>query len=848
MSLFQLSVPIFFSKSFFCKLLQELALVALQNQQKTAFYQKKIFTAIWGFLDKFQFLVILYVIDKIKIFCFRFQVSGYSKSKINFNFNYQFTKNQKSRIKKILKSNTYIIKTKYLIPNLPFLILILFSINSFSQDAPRKKIGLVLSGGGAKGLAHIGVLKVLEEQGIKIDFIGGTSMGAVVGGLYAAGYNAFQIDSLFHKTDFDKLMSDYIPRTSKNFYEKRNDEQYAIALPFSNLKLSIPTSFSKGVYMYSLLNKLTYKFRHTTDFNQLQTPFLCIATNIETGEQVLLNKGYLAQAIMASATFPTLFSPIEVDGKMLMDGGVANNYPIVELKNLGADIIIGVDVQDDLKKRENLKDATRILVQIANLQMIEKMKKKKALTDIYIKPDVSKYSVISFKEGDSISSAGAIAAQKVVALLKPLGTGYKKPKFVVSKTPDTIKIDYISINELKNYTRSYVIGKLQFDQGDKITYEKLKNGIDNLNATQNFASINYVVKINDGKELLQIDLLENNIKTFLKAGLHYDGLYKSGLLVNLTKKSLLFKNDVVSLDVILGDNFRYNVDYYIDNGFYWSFGLKSRFNQFDLTIDNQNGSNILGGIVSNAINVNFSDFSNMAYVQTIFRQKFIIGAGLEQKNIGIKTFVLQSVLPSQSRSDYLNFFSYLKYDSFDSFYFPTKGWNLSCEIQSYVLGSQPNQPTKDFVPYNLFKADFGHAQKFLKKATILFQADGGFTTGSQTVGFFDFLLGGYGFNKINNFKNFYGYDFLSISGDSYLKVSTTFDIEFYKKNHFNFTANYANIGNKLFDGNDWLKSPRHSGYALGYGLESLIGPIEIKYSWSPELQKGYTWFAVGFWF
>ena len=185
----------------------------------------------------------------------------------------------------------------YLLP----ITLYLLPITFFAQDSiPRKpKIGLVLSGGGAKGLAHIGVLKVIEEAGIKIDYIGGTSMGAVIGGLYASGYNAAQIDSIFQSTNFDELINDFIPRSSKNFYEKRNDELYALVLPFNNLKIGIPEALSKGMYNFNLLSRITRNVRHVRDFNQLPTPFLCIGTNIETGKQVLLNKGNLAQAMLS---------------------------------------------------------------------------------------------------------------------------------------------------------------------------------------------------------------------------------------------------------------------------------------------------------------------------------------------------------------------------------------------------------------------------------------------------------------------------------------------------------------------------------------------------------------------
>ena len=147
-------------------------------------------------------------------------------------------------------------------------------------NPPGPKIGLVLSGGGAKGLAHIGVLKVIDSLGIKIDYIGGTSMGAIIGGLYASGYNAKQLDSIFTTLDADALIQDYVPRGSKSFFEKRNDELYAITLPFKKLKLETPNALSKGMYNYNLLSKLTFHVRHLRDFNRLPIPFFCMATDI----------------------------------------------------------------------------------------------------------------------------------------------------------------------------------------------------------------------------------------------------------------------------------------------------------------------------------------------------------------------------------------------------------------------------------------------------------------------------------------------------------------------------------------------------------------------------------------
>lgn len=731
------------------------------------------------------------------------------------------------------------------------ILLALTSQNSFSQEkiietTKRPKIGLVLSGGGAKGFAHIGVLKVLEQAGIKIDYIGGTSMGAIIGGLYATGYNATQIDSIFRETNFDELINDYIPRASKNFYGKRNDELYAIVLPFSNFKIGIPEALSKGMYNYNLLTSLTRNVRHVRDFNKLPTPFLCIGTDIETGEEVLLNKGNLAQAMIASAAFPSLFSPVEVDGRLLVDGGVANNYPIEEVRNLGADIIIGVDVQDDLQTRKNLKNATRILVQITNLQSIEKMKEKIVDTDIYIKPDIRDFGVISFDRGSEIVRRGEDATFSVYEKIKALvdeQNFYKKPKLEISS--DTLEIKKINNTKLDNYTKEYITSKLRFKPGSTICYEDLRKGINNINATQNFSAISYSLEPNDGKDDLNLVLKENATQTYLKLGLHYDGLYKSAVLLNLTRKKTFLKNDNISLDIILGDNFRYDFNYYVENGFNISFGFNSRLSQFNRNVTESINSQSEESPDINLINVDFMDITNQAYFQTIFVQKFLMGGGLEHKFLKIKSPTIGNANPTIDRSNYLSVFGYLKYDSFDNKSFPRSGWYLSGDVQTYLASSDY---THEFHPFSTAKAEVGIVRTVFNKATVKFQADAGLAFGNESVPFFDYILGGYGYNKINNFNYFYGYDFLSIAGDSYIKAAITFDYEILKKNHVNFSANYANLGDDLFSTVDWIGMPKYSGYAVGYGLETIIGPIEVKYSLSPELPKGYTWFRVGFLF
>ncbi|MBP6073442.1 MAG: patatin-like phospholipase family protein [Flavobacterium sp.] len=723
--------------------------------------------------------------------------------------------------------------------------LLLFFQMSFGQEASRPKVGLVLSGGGAKGLAHIGVLKTLDSLNIKVDYIAGTSMGAVVGGLYAAGYSANQLDSIFAALDVNALLQDYTPRESKSFYEKRNDEIYALTLPFINFKLGLPSGLSKGLYNYNLISRLTKHVSHEREFNKLPIPFLCVATDLETGEQVVLEKGILAEAIIASGAIPTLYNPIEINERILIDGGVVNNYPVEELKSRGMDFIIGVDVQEGLKNRLQLKEVTTVLSQINNFSMIEKMDEKRKLTNIYINPDIKGYSAVSFDKGIEIIKKGNERANAFSASLMALR--YDQNRYIKPIKNDSITLVDISSNKLENYTKAYILGKLKIKKNTTITHHQLEKGISNLNATQNFSAITYSFEKMDKGERLVLHLKENTTNTFLKFGLHYDDLFKSGVLVNYTHKKIITKNDVVALDVVLGDNFRYNFDYYIDNGFYWSFGVNSKLNAFNRNIstDFENGV-VFTDLGINSINIDFTELTNQAYLQTLFAQKFSLGAGVEFKLLKIQSQTLQNTTPVFDNSNYLSAFGYLKFDSFNQKYFPSKGWALAGELKSYLYSSDY---TQQFKPFSIAKTEGAIVFEPLKKCTVKSQTEIGFAIGRRSISFFDFVLGGYGFVPTNNFKPFFGYDFLSVAGDSYVKQTFTIDYEFYKKHHLNLAGNFATIGNRIFEHTSgWFESPKHSGYALGYGMESIVGPLEIKHSWSPETGNHFTWFSIGFWF
>ena len=732
-------------------------------------------------------------------------------------------------------------------------ILLFFSIfAAFAQeqdsiiknDSIKKdlKVGLVLSGGGAKGFAHVGVLKILEEAGVRVDYIGGTSMGAIIGAMYASGYSAVEIDSLIRTLDFDKIMLDDIPRKSKPFYEKENGEKYALTFPVKNGKIGIPKALSKGQNVLNLTTKVLQHVDTIKDFNKLPIPFFCIATDLETGEQVKLDKGFLPKAIQASGAFPSLLDPVEIDGRLLTDGGVVDNYPVNEVLAMGADIVIGVDLKGDFEKRENLNSAVQIINQIISFQMYKNHDKLIEKTNLYIHPDIEGYEVTSFDKLKELVTIGEDAAKlKFNELVKIANMQTKKRKpFHIKPKPEEFIIKNIEIEGNKDYNRTYIKGKMKIEPGKKIGYSDLIDGINNLSATGNFTNIQYEVNT---ESIVKLKLKQNDISTYVKLAAHYDNLYKTSILTNITSKHLLAKNDVFSADLILGDNFRYNLDYFIDNGSYWSFGIKSRYNTFNFeTSLHTNGLNV------NQIDLNYNDFTNQLYFQTVFNRKVALGLGLEHKNINTYTKTLITSANNGKtyfdKSDYFNAISYLTFDTYDKKYFQKEGAFLNVDFRWYLLSTDYNN---NFNSFSQLKGKVGYAHTFFNKLTTHITSEAGITIGSNNNFVLDYHLGGYGENYINNFMPFYGYEFAGLSGVSFLKSSLTMRYEVLKNHYLMTTFNAARTDQDLFNQGRIFENTK-VGYGLGYGFDSFLGPIELNYTHSPDINKSFWYFNLGYWF
>lgn len=724
------------------------------------------------------------------------------------------------------------------------LVGVTFTING-QQKQP--KVGLILSGGGAKGFAHIGVLKAIDEAGLQIDYIGGTSMGAVIGGLYAAGYSGKQLEEIVQKTDFVSLLGDITPRNSIPFFEKTYGENHSLSLTFNKGEIGFPKGVSKGQRILNYLTELLDNTEGITDFSKLPIPFFCIATDVETGKEIVFEQGSLPLAIRASASFPTLLTPVEIDNKLLIDGGVANNFPVDIMKSKEVDILIGVDVEGKLYKKDKLASVVTILNQIINYQMYEKSDIKKQLLDIYIHPKVYSYNVFDFKNKDSLISKGASIGQQYAPVFKEIAARQHKKAIRKKMVLDhkKRKVEAIAISGIKDYTRAYVLGKLNIKEGDSLSRKELSSKINQLLMTKNYDRIEYnFEEINADTHRLNLQLIESKEDTKIKLGVHYDFLYKSSLLVNLTKKNLFLKNDLFSMDAILGDHIRYHLNYFIDNGFYFSYGFRSKYQHFEA---NSAFNPIVSSFPSlSKVSLQYSELANEVFVQTTFNRKFAIALGLAHKNLFISspTIRVNEKKYVFDNTHYFSTFGYMKLDTYDDANFPTSGLFVDLNFNWYLSAKGTNS---SFSPFTQTKGTIGFATSISRGLTLQITNEAGFTLSQATNEVFDFSLGNYNKNYANNFISFYGYEFAALSDKSFVKTEATFRQKLKQQQYLSLTANYARVADNVFKDIGIFDNIK-SGYAVGYSLNTLLGPIEIKYTWSPDNNQQYWLFNLGYWF
>jgi NTE family protein len=366
----------------------------------------------------------------------------------------------------------------------------------------RPRICLVLSGGGARGMAHIGVLKVLEDLKIPIDCIAGTSMGAIVGGLYASGMTAAQIDSTMRSVDWQEAFRDAPPRRDLAFRRKQDDRNFLVKLPLGlkHGKVLLPKGFIQGQKLQETLRQLTLPFSNTTDFDLLPTPFRAVATDLETGNAVLMDKGDLAIAMRASMSAPGVFAPVELNGRLLVDGGLAENLPINVARAMHADILIVSDVSFPLQPRAALDSALSISNQMLAILVRKDSDRQRATLgpqDILIEPNLGSATATDFTAPSYVIGRGEDAARNAVTQLSAYGVGDAAYRNYLARRatrePGFPPIRFVRVDEQSKRYEKTILAEMQPLVGKPLDLDEVGKRITELYGLGNFETLDYTL-------------------------------------------------------------------------------------------------------------------------------------------------------------------------------------------------------------------------------------------------------------------------------------------------------------------------------------------------------------------
>jgi len=724
-----------------------------------------------------------------------------------------------------------------------FFLILLGGVGIRAQsDAGRPKIGLVLSGGGAKGLAHIGVLKVLEEEGIVPDYITGTSMGSIIGGLYASGYSAHELDSIVKNVSWGRLLSDALPLSSVSPHEKEDYNRYQAEFTITKNGLEIPSGLIKGQQISALFSNLTWHVADINDFDQLPIPFRCVAADLKSGREYIFSKGDLATAMRASMSIPTVFSPVKIDTLLLVDGGILNNFPVRLCKQMGADIIIGVNVGfQDGQEEDELKTFPEILMASATLAGNISTRRAIRHTDLLISPDLENYNTGSFFDAPRIIELGELAAKAKTDQLRRLADSIKwmpiQPRVDKDKNREII-ISQISINGLRNINQQFLLGHIGIQPGDTITPKMMDKGLKNAMGTRYFENITYRIEPLNSGYLLTLNL-EESPQAKAKFSLHYDNEYKAGIMSNLTIRNLFGHTSRTSFTADISETPEFTVSQI-------NFMGEKQITAAKTELEYE--SNNLPVYLDDG-----SKYGTFNHRYSAARLGFMTALGTRWQMDAYVKFAKSTLQNKTGFSDIFyagverfgnNFLSSnfdFIYSSIDSRYFPVRGseiklsYKFNIDVQQLYKGSSQGEEMVSAItesPHQNYFTLGGHLRKFFpinRELTVGIRTSGQIISRTPPLLGLSFI-GGLPFNNRSNEVHFIGYSFREKIAENFALGEINLRYNIVKLVHVNATGSILISELNLPEVIEPIgldKTEQVLGYGLMIAYNSFLGPLQL---------------------
>jgi NTE family protein len=732
-----------------------------------------------------------------------------------------------------------------------YILLLFYTSNLFAQQPA---VGLTLSGGGAKGVANIGILKAIDSAQLPISYVTGTSMGAVIGSLYAIGYSADTIEKIARQTNWDQLLSNSISLRSSSMQEKDDYGKYAIELPWVNNSLRLPSGVIESEELWLKLNELFFPAYQIKNFKQFPKAFECIATNISTGDGVVLDSGEIVYAVRSSMAMPSVFTAVDYQGKKLVDGGVVRNFPVIDAQKMGAINSMGSNVSGGLLPQEKINKIIQVLLQIAFFRNDEDAIKEKALCNIYIPQHLEEYNMGSFGSANEISDSGNVRGEMYYPKFKHIADSLRSifgplhfEKQALPKI-SSVKITAFTIHGLHQTDASFFLKRMQFSLNQWYSANDLSEHIRKALGTRYYNNIVYsLLPITYTTEQIIFDVEENPL-TFAKLGINYNQFTSISLITNLTSRNFLTPYSKSQITVNKGENMRLRGEHIQNFGKHKAFSGTATAQIESLSINSYNNFSKQGLFKQNYflgdLNVRYSPIRELS-----------VGTAIRFENLYYKPQI-SAAFEARGGISYFNPYLFIKANSLTNSIYPKNGSKTDIELGAvinqtpnvdyYINGSEVQNLDSIGIQYKNYYRAFINAEKYIpitKKKTLFTQFQGGFNWRNAGDLINAFNVGGLT-NVYKNQITFAGLAEGTVVTNSIAAMQVGLRYQIFNNGYIIPRANVAFYD--FINGNFMPEKAKFlSGYAISFGYNFVLDPLEISVMYSDQSKMLLPYINLG---
>lgn len=746
----------------------------------------------------------------------------------------------------------------------------------------RPTVALVLSGGGAKGAAHVGTLRLLEDLDIPVDMVLGTSMGGLVGGLYALGYDSKYLDSLLTSVDWNVILSDRVPQNYISYATKKYREKYALAIPFhysqdvfnamvgidpdslktrrrktaaeldmpiNTLSRSLPAGYINGLNVNKIFSSMSAGYQDSISFRDLPIPFCCVASDMVTCKAKNWTSGSITEALRSTMSIPGLFDPVRTHGMVLVDGGTRNNFPTDIAREMGADYVIGVELSDAELEFDEINNIADILFNFIDMLGREAFSKNVGQTDVFIKPDLKGYNMLSFDSASvkDIIDRGYQAALAKKDELQQIKDMMPDSSMELNNKPaddinrDRVQISSIEMEGVKDYESRFLTRKLGFAAGDRVNIKDIEKAVSIIFATGSFESVNFRMLGSEQPYRLVFDCVKKPVHQF-GVGARADSETYVDAIVNVGLNANKISGSKLRLTAKLGQNLYAEAHYSCDMPKTPTFNLSAKVAKTTAGMTHQD---LL-------YRVNFWEHKEEAYFSNMHWTRFDFNAGLRNQYFDMMDWLSNGVAAMDDNTldgiggDFVSAFLTGRAYTFDDGYYPTRGVNMGFEY-NWLFSKMG---VSDFAPEHILSVDFRKVFGMGKHAAFILGLNARGIYGAEDSGMTNYPLmnfvGGYMPGRyLDQQIPFVGFGGIMSTGDYLAVADAALRFRFGRKLFTSFQAGYMRHSDTIkgFIGEE-NQNILGAGIELGY--RTLVGPFKVNVHWNDLSEKVGVYASFGY--